>query len=140
MNSLPSRREFIKRTALGVGALSSAASAFHTAGAADANSLPPQSDISVWSTNDRERFAAGQKITWQPASETPGPDSVRLVTGNQFQDILGFGGCFSDAACFQISQLGQERREEFESQSDAVNLGHVAVQNPGGQKVLILTN
>ena len=38
---------------------------------------------------------------------------MRLVTGNQFQDILGFGGCFSDAACFQISQLGQERREEF---------------------------
>jgi O-glycosyl hydrolase len=28
----------------------------------------------------------------------------------------------------------------FESQSDAVNLGHVAVENPGGQRVLVLTN
>jgi hypothetical protein len=27
-----------------------------------------------------------------------------------------------------------------ESQSDAATLGHVAVENPGGQKVLVLTN
>ena len=113
MSRSGSRREFIKQTAFAMGALSTAASSFGTASAADANTLPPQSDISVWSTNDRERFAAGEKIAWHPASETPSPDSVRLVTGNQFQDILGFGGCFSDAACFQISQLGPERREEF---------------------------
>jgi glucosylceramidase len=28
----------------------------------------------------------------------------------------------------------------IESQSEALNLGHVALENPGGQKVLILTN
>jgi hypothetical protein len=99
-----------QRTAFAAGALSTAASSFAAEDATTANTLPPRSDISIWVTNDGERFAAGEKVPWQPASETPGPDSVRLVTGNQFQDILGFGGCFSDAACFQISQLGQERR------------------------------
>jgi len=113
MSRSGSRREFIKQSAFAMGALSSGASSLGKASAFSSNTLPPQSDISVWFTNDRERFASGEKIPWQPASETPAPDSVRLVTGNQFQDILGFGGCFSDAACFQISQLGPERREEF---------------------------
>src|SRR5277367_738346 len=106
-----SRREFIKRTALAAGSLRTAV--LGAENATSANTLPPQSDISVWFTNDRDRFTAGESIRWQPASETPVVDSVRLVTGNQFQDILGFGGCFSDAACFQISQLGSEKREEF---------------------------
>ena len=108
-----SRREFIKRTAFAVGSLSTVASSFGAERPTIANTLPPKSDIAVWYTNDRERFAPGERIAWQPASGTSAIDSVRLVTGNQFQDILGFGGCFSDAACFMINQLAPERREVF---------------------------
>src|ERR1700678_2696688 len=85
-----SRREFIKRTAFAVGSLSTVASSFGAEPPTIANTLPPKSDIAVWYTNDRERFAPGERIAWQPASGTSAIDSVRLVTGNQFQDILGF--------------------------------------------------
>jgi glucosylceramidase len=104
-----SRREFIKRSAFAAGSLRTPLFAAQ----GTPNTPSPQSEISVWFTNDRDRFVAGETIRWQAASETPVVDSVRLVPGNKFQDILGFGGCFSDAACFQISQLGAEKREEF---------------------------
>jgi glucosylceramidase len=117
-----SRRDFIKRTALALGSLGTAASASSSASsevgrsaehATSPNTLGPKSDISIWFTNDRDRYVSGAKARWQSASEPSGPDSVRLVTGNMFQDILGFGGCFSDAACYQISQLQASLREEF---------------------------
>ena len=95
------RREFIKRTAFAAGSLHTAAFAAEQL----PNTPAPQSDISVWFTNDRDRFSAGDTVRWQAASETPAVDSVRLVPDNKFQEILGFGGCFSDAACFQISQM-----------------------------------
>ena len=119
MSTPASRRDFIKRTALTMGSLgispsSSKASCFDTTeSAADASTHPPQSNIAAWFTNDRERLTAGAPINWQAASESSSPDSVRLVMNNQFQDILGFGGCFSDASCYQISQLRPALREEF---------------------------
>jgi len=36
-----------------------------------------------------------------------------LVPGNRFQEVLGFGGCFSDAACYVISQLKGPLREQL---------------------------
>ena len=108
--SLNSRRSFLKTSALGLGALgaSSLASAEMLASASaapEANTKQPTSEIAVWFTNAKQRFTAGSPISWQPASNTTSPDSIRLVAANKFQDILGFGGCFSDAACYVINQL-----------------------------------
>jgi len=74
---------------------------------------PPGSDIAVWITNDKQRFSAGPSIPWQPASKSESTDSVRVIESNKFQDILGFGGCFSDAACYVINQLRAPAREEL---------------------------
>ncbi len=62
----------------------------------------------------KQRFAAGQPISWQSGIVRPPPaDSIQLVPANKFQDILGFGGCFSDAACYVINQLHPPFREQL---------------------------
>jgi glucosylceramidase len=40
-------------------------------------------------------------------------DAVQVVPTNKYQDILGFGGCFSDASCYVINQLREPLREEL---------------------------
>ncbi|HMH05326.1 MAG TPA: twin-arginine translocation signal domain-containing protein, partial [Terriglobales bacterium] len=101
---LNSRRAFIKISALGLGALGAGATPSVSASAEgfdpvsivpDAVTKRPVSEIAVWFTNEKERFAAGRPIRWQPASTSPATDSIRLVVVNKFQDILGFGGCFT---------------------------------------------
>jgi len=116
--SLNSRRSFIKTSALGLGALgaSSLARAEMPASASaapEANIKQPSSEIAVWYTNTKQRFTGGPPISWQPASNTTSPDSIRLIAANKFQDILGFGGCFSDAACYVINQLHQPLRDQL---------------------------
>src|SRR5689334_21740200 len=98
-NSLNSRRSFLKNSALGVGAIS-AASLLPTAGAEmlagaiaspETNTTRSASEISAWYTSAKQRFTAGQPITWQDSSiATVGVsmDSVRIVPNNKFQDIL----------------------------------------------------
>src|SRR5882724_7402221 len=117
-----SRRAFIKISALGLGALGAGASPLPFATAEefdpvsvlpDADLKQPASEIAVWFTNNRERFAAARPIQWQSASTSPATDSIQLVVTNKFQDILGFGGCFSDASCSLINQLHGPLREQL---------------------------
>ena len=106
-------------SALGLGALgagaspsaSLAANRFDVSAAPEAATKPRASGIAVWFTNNKQRFAAGQPIQWQPVSAPAGADSIQLVVANKFQDILGFGGCFSDASCYVINQLHSQIRE-----------------------------
>src|SRR5438477_6090776 len=91
-----SRRAFIKTSTFGLGALTTGASALasvtsHLSNSVgtllDTNAKPPASDIAVWVTNGKQRFAAGRPIPWQPASTTPSPDSVGLFQANKFHDL-----------------------------------------------------
>src|SRR3954469_25137556 len=122
---LNSRRNFLKTAAGAIGAspfyLPSAAAPL-LANSSSAASSAPRGDISVWNTNSKLRFAAGPPIVWQAtaaqppntdATTTAFPDAVRLVPENKFQDILGFGGCFTDASCYLISQLRQPLRDQL---------------------------
>src|SRR5882672_7649982 len=132
-----SRRAFLKVSALGMGAvgagmsLPSSATAGRLDGAgaaAGADTARPLSDISVWLTNNKLRFAAAPAVQWRPLTTTlsmgpPGtisssvvtatPDFVRLIVANKFQDILGFGGCFSDTSCYVIDKLKQPVRDQL---------------------------
>jgi glucosylceramidase len=112
----------MRTSALGLGALGAGALplAHTTADASgrsgiifDVDAKQPASDIAVWFTNGKQRFAPGRPIAWQPASTPPAADSIQLVVANKFQDILGFGGCFSDAACYVIDQLRAPAREQL---------------------------
>jgi glucosylceramidase len=121
-----SRRAFLKLSAMSMGAVGGglfdprlaqeAADSKHVASRSeDAKS---ESDISVWFTNKAKRFAPGHKLRWEsipvtPPSTTPSTESVQLVTATKFQEILGFGGCFSDASCYVINQLKPTAREQL---------------------------
>jgi glucosylceramidase len=138
---LNSRRTFIKISALGLGVLGAGASPSALAtekisepvgGVPDAGTKQPVSEITVWFTNRKERFAAGRPIQWQPASTPPAADSIQLVAANKFQDILGFGGCFSDASCYVINQLHTPVREQllhelFHASEMALNVNRTCI-------------
>jgi len=118
--SLNSRRAFLKNSALGLGTLSAAslvpgasAEVLAGAGRAETDTNQPASQISVWYTNPKQRFTAGQPIQWQAAATTISADSLRIVSRNKFQDILGFGGCLTDASCYLIDQLHKPLREQL---------------------------
>jgi len=119
---LNSRRDFLKISALSLGAVGAGASASSSAAGKmldptgvvpDTGAIQPTSEIAVWFTNGKERFAAGRPIPWQAASTPPSTDSIQLIVANKFQDILGFGGCFSDASCYLINQLHTPAREQL---------------------------
>src|SRR3954452_63115 len=115
-SSRRSRREFIKTSALGAGALGMASAvpkAYASLAVAPSNMAAPASDIAVWYTNPKQRFVAGQPIHWQTATTPAASESIQLAPANKFQDILGFGGCFTDASCYLISQLRQRLRDEL---------------------------
>jgi len=116
MTGRSSRRDFLGVSALGLGA----ALAPNGALAQAASSAGPASDapkvgaeISVWETCGEERFAAAPRAVWGPAPETPGADQVRLDPSKKFQEILGFGGAFTDAACYMLNQLAPAAREKL---------------------------
>ena len=70
-------------------------------------------EISVWVTSGEERFAATPRVKWSPASSTPGADQIQLDPTKKFQEILGFGGAFTDAACYTFNQLAPSAREQL---------------------------
>jgi glucosylceramidase len=113
------RRAFIKlsATALGMACADTASLTSANAGSqavADPHlaAAPPASDIASWFTNARQRFTPGSPIRWQPQSISSS-DMVQLVPANKFQEIRGFGGCFTDASCFLIQQLREPLREQL---------------------------
>ncbi len=70
-------------------------------------------EISIWVTSENERFTPAPRSRWEQASEIPGTDQIRLNPSLQFQPILGFGGAFTDAACYTFDQLAPSAREQL---------------------------
>ena len=132
-----SRRSFIELSALGLAAavvpdvIRPAAAA--TAKISSGNELSNRSpEISVWETAGEERFASAPKAVWRPAAGTLATDQLQLNPGIKFQEILGFGGAFTDAACYMFNQLAPEAREKlfheyFHPSEMGLNVGRVCV-------------
>ena len=72
----------------------------------------PKGDIAVRLTGGDKRFALGQPLKWQTAS--PGAaNAIVLDPSKTYQDLLGFGAAFTDAACYNFGQLTEDRREQI---------------------------
>jgi glucosylceramidase len=116
MTNQTSRRSFLGISALGLAAavvpdvVRPAAAAVTGSGNEMSNSSP---EISIWVTSGDERFAAAPRATWRPALGTPGTDQLRLNPSTKFQEILGFGGAFTDAACYTFNRLSVPEREKL---------------------------
>jgi glucosylceramidase len=115
MTHKTSRRKFLELSALGLAATVAPGETIPPASATELGSgNPPLSpEISVWLTAGDERFVAAPKTAWHPAPATPGTDQIRLNPAKKFQEVLGFGGAFTDAACFTFNQLAPGPREQL---------------------------
>ena len=114
MTGQSSRRDFLGLSALGWAAAMAPKEAVGEAAswAGTENETPTVgAEISTWVTSGKDRFAAGPRATWGPAPETPGANQIQLDPSKKFQEILGFGGAFTDAACCMFNHLAPSARE-----------------------------
>ena len=111
-----SRRKFLGLSALGMAAAAVPSELVAPVFGASEPAHPPSNispEISVWVTSTDERFATAPRATWQPASQAPAVDHLRLNPSTKFQQILGFGGAFTDAACYTFNQMAAGPRENL---------------------------
>lgn len=98
------RREFIKMSAATAAVASVSAPVTGVA-------LPSQpGEASVWTTHGSLRHAKQEPLRWtsQPAAaENP----IKIDPSEQYQELLGFGAAFTDAACFTLHRLEQSDRK-----------------------------
>jgi glucosylceramidase len=135
MNQI-SRRNFLEMSALGLAAAAvpdvvSPASA-EAAKPASTSEMLNSPQISTWVTSGEERFAVAPRATWRPAAGTPANDQLQLNPTIKFQEILGFGGAFTDATCYMFNQLAPPAREKlfhelFHPSEMGLNTGRVCV-------------
>jgi len=65
--------------------------------------------MQAWVTADTRRFAKFGVPAWKPADEKTRP-VVQIDPRTWYQEILGFGGAFTDASCYLFSQLNAADR------------------------------
>ena len=106
-----SRRDFLKASGMGAAALA--------AGSRIAEAMPTRhpsdalksADLSIWVTSSAGKMQVGPALTWRSASEKSSAYAVVLDPTKTFQEILGFGAAFTDAACYMFNQLSPDVRQ-----------------------------
>jgi len=72
---------------------------------------PAAGDIAVWVTGGSMRYASVPSLTWRAGAA--GENVISLDRARKFQDILGFGAAFTDAACYTFQQLPGASRDQL---------------------------
>lgn len=126
------RRTFLQLSTLGL-----AATAVPDAIRSAQAEITPQtskqlSAISVWVTSDNERFASTSSIPWSASSASAAAEQLQLDPTVRYQEMLGFGGAFTDAACYTFNRLSPSAREQlfhemFHPSQMALSVGRVCV-------------
>src|SRR4051794_6039378 len=98
------RRDFVKLSA--VGALVASVPGARKALAA------PSGGISVWTTVAKLRHAQGASLAWTKTAGTPA-NHIAIDPSAEYQDILGFGGAFTDATCYTLHRLEAGARKQL---------------------------
>jgi glucosylceramidase len=105
MPDLRTRRDFVK--------LSTAALVL-----ADAVNVPaaetdvPAGEIEVHVTAGSKRYAREAPVNWRPV-DGPTDDAIVLNPRETYQEVLGFGAAFTDAACYTFQRLDTGAREQL---------------------------
>jgi glucosylceramidase len=134
MTNQTSRRSFLGISAMGLVAAVAPEIARPAAvlAGSDNQMTKSGSDISVRVTSGDERFAAAPPVPWRSASSAPGPEELQLNPSKKFQEVLGFGGAFTDGACYTFNRLEPPEREKlfhelFDPSQMGLNMGRVCV-------------
>src|SRR5271170_3994913 len=116
MTKQSSRRDFL---GISVVAVAAAIAPKEAVGETAPTSAPGHSSpsdgaqISVWVTSGDAHFAGAPPAQWTSATATPGADRIILNPATKFQEILGFGGAFTDGTCYTLNQLAAPAREQL---------------------------
>jgi glucosylceramidase len=117
-----------------------------TEGSTDYNDPHYQDDWTKWATTYTAVLTnwCRSAVAWNMATDERGKPNIGpypcggiLIVNPHTQEIIRSGQYWALAHFSRSIRRGARR---FESQTLATSLGHVAFENPGGQKVLVLTN
>jgi glucosylceramidase len=97
------RRDFLK-----ISAVTAAAAAIPEAVNAAAMAAP-KGEIAVWTTTADQRFDKQSPTGW--TAQSAKSNIININPAHQFQQILGFGAAFTDAACFTLNRLDPADRK-----------------------------
>lgn len=106
------RREMLRLSLLGMAATTSSSTFPAVLEKAEGKPLA-LGQIKSWATYGDQRFVAGPPIPWKAAKRAPGAETITLKPEQKFQEILGFGAAFTDAACYTFNRLSAEAREQL---------------------------
>ena len=101
------RRNFLKASGMGI-----AVATAPTLAAALTGAPAPQGEIEVRITGGAQRHAIAPPIAWHAAGEAA-ENAIEVNPGAKFQQMLGFGAAFTDAACYTFNRLSATAREEL---------------------------
>lgn len=74
---------------------------------------PPRGEISVWKTGEADRHAAAPPLHWRAMPAARADAVVTIDPSRRFQQVLGFGAAFTEAACFILHRLPAAARQEL---------------------------
>src|SRR5690349_8111718 len=103
MASESTRRDFLKISAVGLAA---------SASTKQVSALPQNRTVNVWVTDDTTKCSPAKPIQWTNAAAGTSV-LVTLKPDIRRQSILGFGGAFTDAACFMMNRLSTDARAKL---------------------------
>jgi len=110
MSKLRTRREVIRIAAAVAGGAAAGGLPASIQGSTVTN--PPEGEIQVRLTSGEKRFAKEAPLQWR-AAPAKVENAIRLDPGRTFQEVLGFGAAFTDAACYMFNQLSAAAREQL---------------------------
>ena len=100
------RREFLKLAASAGGAVL----AGEAKPSAYADPQPTPGRVRGWRTSGHEKFAPVQLPPQWESGQELSPLSIVLDPGTVYQEILGFGGAFTDASCYLFQRMESDAR------------------------------
>jgi glucosylceramidase len=113
MSSQHSRRDFLKLSSIGAAALATTGPSSVVSQSRNSAPSMEEKNISVWVTDDERHVGKIAALRWQPLAPQAAQDVINLNPEKKFQDILGFGGAFTDAACYTLNRLTPAARAEL---------------------------
>src|SRR5690242_5587269 len=102
--SSTSRREFLQHSV----AAAAAASLAKTS-PLWSQAVASPGPVRAWITSDAQKYAPAEAPKWTAAVKDG--ESVRIDPTTWYQEILGFGGAFTDASCCLFYQLNAQDRK-----------------------------
>src|SRR5271154_3786308 len=99
------RRDFLKLAATaGVAAAAGRAKSLY----ADSQEVP--GTVKAWRTTRLEKYQPVQPPPQWEAWSAVSPLGIHLEPGTQYQEMIGFGGAFTDASCYLLYKMAPDAR------------------------------